>query len=62
MALIESPVLAPPDPSLPFVLDTDVSSAGLGAVLSQVGSDGAKVVAYFSQVLNKSKRHSCVTH
>ncbi|CAI5696292.1 unnamed protein product [Oreochromis niloticus] len=53
--LTESPVLAPPDPTLPFVLDTDASNVGLGAVLSQVGPDGEKVVAYFSRVLNRNR-------
>ncbi|KAG7496361.1 hypothetical protein JOB18_017623 [Solea senegalensis] len=57
----ESPVLVPPDPALPFVLDTDASNVGLGAVLSQVGPDGEKVVAYFSRILNKSERRYCVT-
>ncbi|KAG7454924.1 hypothetical protein JOB18_033421, partial [Solea senegalensis] len=60
-ALTESPVLVPPDPALPFVLDTDASNVGLGAVLSQVGPDGEKVVAYFSRILNKSERRYCVT-
>ncbi|XP_063333353.1 uncharacterized protein LOC134629763 [Pelmatolapia mariae] len=60
-SLTESPVLAPPDPALPFVLDTDASNVGLGAVLSQVGPDGEKVVAYFSWVLNRSERRYCVT-
>ncbi|CAI5668788.1 unnamed protein product [Oreochromis niloticus] len=60
-SLTESPVLAPPDPTLPFVLDTDASNVGLGAVLSQVGPEGEKVVAYFSRVLNRSERRYCVT-
>ncbi|CAI5682530.1 unnamed protein product [Oreochromis niloticus] len=34
---------------------TDTSNVGLGAVLSQVGPDGEKVVAYFSQVLNRNR-------
>lgn len=34
--LVEARILAPPDPSLPFILDTDVSSVGSGVVLTQV--------------------------
>ncbi|CAI5661042.1 unnamed protein product [Oreochromis niloticus] len=58
-SLTESPVLAPPDPTLPFVLDTDASNVGLGAVLSQVGPEGEKVVAYFSRVLNRTGCRYC---
>ncbi|KAI3357067.1 hypothetical protein L3Q82_015454 [Scortum barcoo] len=53
--LTESPILTPPDPNLPFVLDTDTASdVGMGAVLSQVGPKGEKVVAYF-----KTRRADC---
>ncbi|KAG7517886.1 hypothetical protein JOB18_018680 [Solea senegalensis] len=41
--------------------DFDASNVGLGAVLSQVGPDAEKVVAYFSRILNKSERRYCVT-
>ncbi|KAI3360379.1 hypothetical protein L3Q82_002247 [Scortum barcoo] len=51
--LTASPILTPPDPNLPFVLDTDASDVGMGAVLSQVGPKGEKVVAYFSKTFNK---------
>ncbi|KAI3357057.1 hypothetical protein L3Q82_015442 [Scortum barcoo] len=60
--LTESPILTPPDPNLPFVLDTDAASdVGMGAVLSQVGPKGEKVVAYFSKTFNKAERRYCVT-
>lgn len=42
-ALVEALVLAPPDLTLPFVLDTDASSVGSGAVLSQVTPGGKSV-------------------
>lgn len=60
-ALTESPILTPPDSNLPFVLDTDGSDVGMGAVLSQVGPEGEMVVVYFSKTFNKPERCYCVT-
>ncbi len=59
-ALMESPILVPPDAPLPFILDTDASNIGMGVVLSQEEPDGERVVAYFSRVFNKSERLYCV--
>ena len=60
--LISAPVLAFPDFSRKFVLDTDASDSGIGAVLAQEQSDGTeRVVAYASRVLSKSERRYCVT-
>ena len=60
--LVSSPILAFPDYSREFILDTDASDIGLGAVLSQIQDDGTeRVVAYASRVLTKPERRYCVT-
>ena len=56
-ALTEAPVLAYPDYSKPFILETDASLKGLGAVLSQKGDDNEIcVIAYASRSLRPSEK------
>ncbi|KAL2104330.1 hypothetical protein ACEWY4_001198 [Coilia grayii] len=56
-ALMSSVVLAHPDFNKPFVLCTDASLDGLGAVLSQVpeGEDTARPIAFASKSLSRSQ-------
>lgn len=60
-ALVEAPVLPYPDPKLPYLLDTDASAEGVGAVLSQVKDGKEHVVAYYSCKFSKPERNYCVT-
>ena len=53
----ESPVLAYADFKAPFILHTDASGEGLGAVLYQVQEGKQRVIAYASRSLSKSERN-----
>ena len=59
--LSTAPVLAYPDFTAEFILDTDASNHGIGAVLSQVKDGAEHPVAYASRTLTKAERNFCVT-
>ncbi|GAB1869457.1 RNA-directed DNA polymerase [Camponotus japonicus] len=59
--LSSAPVLSFPRGEDEFILDTDASNIGIGAVLSQRQSGKERVIAYFSKVLSKTERNYCVT-
>ncbi|KAL0159612.1 hypothetical protein M9458_043337, partial [Cirrhinus mrigala] len=55
-ALTSSPVLRAPDFSCPFLLQTDASDTGLGAVLSQIQEGEEHPIIYISRKLSTAER------
>lgn len=53
----EAPVLPYLDSSLPYILETDASQEGVGAVLSQLKDGQEYVVAYYSSKFSKGARN-----
>lgn len=55
--LVQPPILAYPDFSQPFILHTDASNKGLGAVLYQRQNGKLRVIAYGSRTLSTSEKN-----
>ena len=60
-ALTKAPILGYPLSDGEFLLDTDASNTGIGAVLSQLQNGQERVVAYYSRALTRPERQYCVT-
>jgi len=56
-ALVSAPVLATPDPTIPYEVYTDASQYALGAVLMQNQGKGLQPVAYLSRKLSPAERN-----
>ena len=59
--LTSAPILSYPKDVGRFIVDTDASNFGIGAVLSQIQDGQEKVIAYASKSLSKSQCHYCTT-
>ena len=61
-AFSSAPILAFPDFSRPFIVDTDACVSGLGAVLSQVTNDGLeRPIAYISRSCSAAEKNYTIT-
>lgn len=60
-SLISAPILTCPDFEKPFIVQTDASDFGLGAILSQQTDEGEKVICYLSRSLTRLERSYSVT-
>ena len=56
-ALCEAPILAHPDHNRDFILTTDASVTGFGAILSQRFPEGERVISYASKSTNDYQRN-----
>ena len=60
-SLVSAPILTCPDFSRPFILQTDASAYGLGAVLTQNFEDGEKVICFLSRSLSRVEQNYSTT-
>lgn len=60
--LTSKPILGLPDYDKPFILSTDASLSGIGAVLTQTSDNGLeRVISYYSRPLQPAERNYSIT-
>lgn len=59
--MTSAPILAYPDVNQGYILDSDASNTGIGAVLSQIQDGTERVIENFSKSLSRPERNYCVT-
>lgn len=59
--LVAAPTLSCPDFSVPFIVQTDASSVGIGAVLTQNINDTEHIIAFASRALSDPEKKYSVT-
>lgn len=60
-SISEDTLLALPDRSSPFILTTDASSVGVGAILSQIQNGEERIVAFYSSLHKPAETRYSVT-
>ncbi|XP_033761504.1 uncharacterized protein LOC117343268 [Pecten maximus] len=60
-SLLTAPVLSFPTREDRFILDTDASATGIGAILVQLQNGEEKVICYAAKTLNGAQRNYCTT-
>ena len=60
--LVSAPILTFPQGDGVFVLDTDASLEGVGAVLSQIQDGEERVISFASRKLSRTQRNYCTTY
>jgi len=58
---LQTPCWTVPDFDKPFILQTDGSDYGIGAILTQETERGDKVISYSSETLNGAKKNYSTT-
>ncbi|OMH82883.1 Retrovirus-related Pol polyprotein from transposon, partial [Zancudomyces culisetae] len=59
---MEAPVLIHPDWTKPFVITTDASKNGIGAILSQMTATGERPIEYISRTTNVHEQNYSISH
>jgi hypothetical protein len=59
--LINAPILSLPRDSGQYLIDTDASDTGIGAVLSQIQDGEERVISYASRLYSDTEKRYCVT-